>query len=145
MFEIKENTFMQRGIVKYEDEHGNKAFFRREGERGFVGKLRFLDKSVKTSPLAVFVPIKENEKGQNLHVETDDGTKLERKDIVGGIDNFTILVQRWIDIMYEIYTLNNLSYIKEANPSFTDKEVWEKKIEEMSQYEELKNAINSIF
>ena len=68
MFTIKENSFFEKGIVKYEDQDGNTVFLKSEKDgTSFTIKVRLKDKTVTISPLTFSMPYDVN--GINFHID----------------------------------------------------------------------------
>jgi hypothetical protein len=153
MFRINQNDFLTQGRVTYIDDCGNTAFFKRDADKPFkfVGKIRFANKNVSAEPMYVEVPIPDGTLGDTLRMKYKDGIDHHLDaDIAEGIDGFTVLVNRWIDIMYDIIhsTIDQnmlIGYLKDSAPGLTDEDVAREKMSRLSLYEELHPAIKAAF
>ena len=134
---LRKNNLMQNGICIYEDQFGNSVFMQKEddkkdGTSSFVAKLRFSDKSIKAEPLKVTIPVKDDEMGTMLHLDFHEGQRTG-EDIDSAIDMYTKIVQRWINLLYDIAILKApLSGESEAKERF----------DKLSEYDELKEFIS---
>lgn len=147
MFNITENSFTDRGVCKYTDEHNNTAFFRRTDD-GFVGRLRFADEKVTAAPVAVKIPVIDDTEGTKLHLEYLDGKEHKTVDVLMGINGFTELIQRWIYMLYDIKSMEMdnslLLKVNECN-NITLEDVYMQKLAILEQYEELIPFLQAIF
>ncbi len=124
MFKLYKNTYDKNGVCIYRDDNGNEAFFKRT-EEGFTTKLRFTDKSIKTSPLYVKIPV-EDTNGTSLQIERPTDINPERiNDIVS---RYSLLINRWISMCYDLETMNR---VKRANQSIAQN------LSDLAIYEEL--------
>ena len=139
---IKRNDFLSQGIIVYEDTYGNSVFMKREQEKdreGFVAKFRPSDKNVKAESIHVGVPIKSTDEGTMLHLDYLDGVIHDGEDVKAGISMFTELVQRWINLMYDIrFMQSNNKFLLRTNDGCTEDDICRFKLMQLGQYEELK-------
>lgn len=145
MFDITENTFLDNGICKYEDEWGNNLFMKRKGD-GFVAKLRFADENVKAKPLYYDPHQDPPIDGAYLHLDFLDGRNRDDEELTNAIRGFTEIVQRWIRMLSDIILFGaDNEMVKNANPGMTEQGAWETKVMLLQQYEELAPVMESIF
>ena len=145
MFDLTKNLFLENNKCWYKDEYGNTAIIIRR-EAGFTAKIRFVDKTVSAPPLQVNVPAKEGENGAFLKLNYLDGKDNKGVDVSGGIDNFTKLIQRWIDMLYDISFLStNNAFLQKANENVSEEDIAQYKMQLIGNYEELKPVLNAVF
>ena len=134
MFNLVKNLYTENGRCVYEDAEHNSVFVKRT-EEGFVIKLRFNDKNIKTKPLYINIPIKNDEEGSSLHVDypsyIDYSAKIEP--IIG---RFTELVNRWINMVYDMMILESHKGMDSA--------ILSADIEKLKEYEELQGLITAM-
>ncbi len=142
MFELIENDFTNTGICRYKDEYGNHAFMKRK-DKGFVAKLRFNNAKIKATPMNIVLGDDQKE-GEYLHLDYDSTVNLEDIDIKTGLEGFTELTQKWINMLLDIaYYGTNNQFIKKAT-GLEEDDIYSRKLEMISVYEELKPTISSI-
>ena len=146
---IVKNTFLADGRVIYEDGFKNRVVARREeappGMDKFFIRLMFDDKNIKAAPLYVTIPTKDGESGQMLHLDYLNGHERKGKDIDSGIDMLTLLVQRWINLLYDIKFLQaDPKLLQKAYEGATDEDIAYTKYHYISDYEELSELIEAI-
>ena len=145
---LEKNNFLERGVCTYSDTYGNKVVARREdsdkGEK-FCIRLKFADENVKAAPLYVTVPITDGSTGQMLHLDYCDGAVHNGPDIDSAVEMYTFLLQRWIDLMYDINFVHaDPKYLLRANEGATMADVAYTKYTYLSKYEELSELIKVI-
>lgn len=133
MFEITYNDFVNSGVIRYEDEYGNKAIMTRI-DGGFRAKIRFNDKKVRAQMLEIQVPVKDDISGTTLHVDYLDGHKHENADVTNGVSAFSKLIQHWISMLYDV---NFLNFDTKMFKKFDQLAVAQYKMGNLMQYEEL--------
>ena len=144
---LKKSAFYTEGICIYEDEHGNSVFCKREdnekpNEQSFKAKLRFANSSVKAGTIHVTVPVIDGTEGQNLSIDYPSGTDLESEDIQAGIKLYTFILQRWIDIMYDIlFSKADVELIQRANEGAEKEDVAREQLSRLADYEELSDVV----
>ncbi len=144
MFRLTTNRFLTEGMCKYEDEHGNRLFVKRNDD-GFVAKLRFSDPSVKAQPLYVALPVKEGTKGQYLHIDYHDGSKKATPDVGDAIQGFMEIVNRWIKMLDAVTFMQiNPEIVKKFNPKASEKDIANYKLMQIKEFEELIPAVSYI-
>ncbi|MBP3279392.1 MAG: hypothetical protein J6M44_10600 [Butyrivibrio sp.] len=135
IIKLRKSNLMGDGICIYEDQYGNSVFMKKEDSKDsgeeFVAKLRFKDKSIKAKPITVTVPVKDDEMGTMLHIDYLEGEKAG-DEIDSAIDMFTKVMQRWINLMYDIAMLRA--------PSSGEADA-KARLEKLSKYEELSDFI----
>lgn len=139
---LRKNTLMRDGICIYEDEYGNSVFMQKDTTKDysfdFVAKLRFKDKNVKAKPLNISIPIKEgDEDGAMLHLDYLDGVEHSGEDIDSAIEMYTLIVQRWINLMYDMVALK-------PSLAMHDEGRAKECLEKLAEYEELSEAIGML-
>ncbi len=146
MFNITRNDIVNNKVW-YEDEFENTLFIKRK-ENGFVAKIRFKDKSVKSKPIEVDVDQIKIDGGVNLNFEYPSGRSQYDEDISAGIQGLTEIVQRWTEMINDLKFINNAAeflpfiraqYMKE---DVSAEEVASYKMAIMNQYEELGAVLN---
>lgn len=143
MFKLEKNELLNNGKCWYRDEYDNTAFMFRK-EKGFTAKIRFKDKMITAEPLHINVP-PTDEEGANLRMNYPPGA-LEREDISSGIESFTVLVQHWIDMLYDIQFLGcSEEFLKKVSPGATTDDVNYHKLGRLVEHEELKSLVSSVF
>ena len=144
MFQLTLNRFLDDGVCKYADECGNTLYFRRE-EDGFVAKIRFCDKNVKSKPLYIKVPVKEGDDGWYLHLDYLNNA-VPSEEVLSGIDGFTQIVNRWIAMLtcIKYVGIDNAFYMNADNKA-TENDIIRKKMSMISEYEELFPVFDAIF
>ena len=134
-YSLKKNTFAQDGICIYEDGFGNTVFCKNESDDAgyrFTAKLRFADENVKAEPLHISIPMVDDSEGANLHLDFLDGKEHGGEDIQGAIEMYTFIVQRWIDLMYDIAALRiGVQDDKDAR----------KRLDNLADYEEIDEVV----
>lgn len=145
---IKKNDFLNQGIVIYEDSYGNSVFMKREfgdNKEGFVAKLRPADKNVKAESIHVSVPVADDEMGTNLQLHFLDGQQHNGEDMSSAIRMFTEVMQRWINIMYDIrFMQTDNKMLLRANQNLSEEDVCRYKLMQLGEYEELQSLNNLI-
>ncbi|MCR5671455.1 MAG: hypothetical protein K6G10_10655 [Butyrivibrio sp.] len=132
---LKKNTLMENGICIYEDLFGNTVFMQKKGDddkTSFVAKLRFKNEKIKAQPLYITIPVSDDEKGTMLHLDYLDGAEKSGEDIDSAIKMLTQVVQRWINMMYDINAMKI-----GVDSEKTAKE----RLESLSEYEELSDLV----
>ena len=136
---LRKNTIMQDGICIYEDQYKNSVFMQKEadkdGRSSFVAKLRFNDKNIKAAPIKLSIPVENDTDGTMLHLDFMDGANREGDDIDCAIDMFTKIMQRWINLMYDLAPIH---------PALASEEAAKDRFEKLSQYEELSDVLSEI-
>lgn len=141
MFKIKKEEIIETGKCWYEDAYGNTAFFQKKDD-SFVGKLRFADRTIKTEPIVLEIPLREeniNGVKLKLNIQMDD-ERLQTDSIKNAISDFMTKLQYWVNMMYDIKILEKC---KNSN----DEELQHIYLETIMKYEELsrlKSIINSL-
>lgn len=145
MFELTENRFLNDGVCKYRDEYGNGIFMKRKGD-SFTGKLRFYNEDVRMDPLTFHPGDAAEQKGVVVNVDYKGNVNRNSADIVNGISGFTNIVQRWVNMFSDIamFQTDN-TILAQAYPDISSKDIWNNKLSRISQYEELKPMLESIF
>lgn len=141
MFKLIKNELINTGKCWYEDEYNNTVFIRKNNDN-FVARIRFNDKNVVAKPFKVCIPLSEDNFGDTLCVDFHNGDVQEREDIKCGIDGFTTLIQKWIQMLYDFKFLDiKNELLKVANPELNDFEINEEKLRRIRQYEEINGLI----
>ena len=153
MFELTNNNFSnpEKQSCKYKDEYGNTCYMRRS-ESGIVAKLRFADKRVTAPSLEISFPPKDDEFGVYLTLSCD-GEEVGQEfldnlsdDISTGIQGFTEVLQRWMQMLYDIKFLEfDNSILLGANEGMTIDDVYREKFDRISHYEELAPVVDTVF
>ncbi len=151
---VRKNTFTTDGIIIYEDRYGNSVFCQREntdkeGTYDFKARVRFSDKNVKAETIHISIPIEEGIEGQNLKLNYLDGRVHDGEDVAAAIEMYTFILQRWIDLMYDISFLQtDARVLARAAGLGTDKmsleSVAKAKLDQISEYEEISDVISGI-
>jgi len=152
MFELVQNDFanLEKQSCKYRDEYGNTCFMKR-GENCIIAKLRFSDTRISAEKLVIPFPPKEGDLGVSLFLQCDgrevDQTFLDnlKPETEAAIGYFTTIIQRWIQMMYDISFLsvdNNI--LLQANETASLEDVYHTKFEAIRVYEELQPVISSV-
>lgn len=146
MFNLLKNNFIDGSYCTYVDEYNNKAYMRREN--GFiVARLRFADATVKADTMHIPFPIGETLKGDTMHLTYSDKRVLDKQEIKSGIDNFTQLINYWINLLYDIKLLDAGSdIIRQISDigTMNEEQVAEYKLSRLRPYGELKGLLGSM-
>ena len=131
MFRLAKNLYTKNGRCIYEDDNQNSVFAKRT-EDGFVIRLRFNDKNIKTKPLYISIPIKEAEEGSSLHVDYPSYVDYETQ-IGSVVGDFTAIVNRWINMVYDMMILESHKGM--------DASILSADAEKLKEYEEMQDVI----
>ncbi|MCR5481249.1 MAG: hypothetical protein K6F52_00420 [Clostridia bacterium] len=134
MFKLAKNLYTKNGRCIYEDDRQNSVFAKRT-EDGFVIRLRFSDRNIKTKPLYISVPVKKQEEGSSLHVDYPSYIDYDAQ-IGSVIDDFTDLVNRWINMVYDMMILESHKGM--------DAGILSADIEKLKIYEEMEGVISAV-
>nr|WP_297765934.1 hypothetical protein [uncultured Butyrivibrio sp.] len=151
---VRKNTFTNDGIIIYEDRCGNSVFCQREnidkkGTYDFKARVRFADKNVKADTIHISIPIEEGVEGQSLKLNYLDGRVHDGEDVAAAIEMYTFVLQRWIDLMYDISFLQTDVRVHAKALGLDDskatlEEIAKAKLDQISEYEEISDAIGGI-
>ena len=145
MFNLVQNSFLDDGICKYEDGSGNSVFMKRK-DKGFVAKLRFSNSAIKANPITYDPDNIPDADGENMHLEYPAGTDINAPEVTTAVQDFTVIVQRWIEMLADIvYSGVDNRIAMELFNGAPDTDIWKDKMSRLSQYEELSPAIKSVF
>ena len=141
MFELKTNELMKKGVCRYIDQHGNTVFMKRKG-KGFVGRLRFMDKNVRLSPVEYDPMNVSSEGGFRLKIDYLDGRGCRTESVNDGISGFAEILQRWVSLVAEIA---DFRVDGECSDPEKGRREWGGKLAALTQYEELEPVMSLIF
>lgn len=153
MFTIVKNTFINDGICKYEDEHGNTMFFKRwiysRNEEGFTAKLRFKAHPIKVASYEAAFPIdyEKNKQGFKINMEYPKGYDLTQESVQNVLAEFSNMIVHWDSMIHAIKLLecNNKLLMKQYPEAKSEEEIQVAKINNLYQYKELNSFIEKIF
>lgn len=134
MFKLANNLYTKNGRCIYEDENNNSIFAKRT-DNGFVIKLRFKNDKIKTKPLYIDIPLKNEDEGTSLHVDYPSFIDYE-KEVSTVIASFTDIVNRWINMVYDMMILESHKGM--------DVGILNSDIEKLKEYEEMEDIISAI-
>lgn len=142
MLDLTRNKFLNEGKCIYTDGWGNKAIFKRIGDMSFESHLKFTDKNVTAEKITIHMPFKseDDKKGTMLQLKYENGA-VETEDILNTINDYTLLVQRWINMLTEISLFDPTNILKENK---TQEKALKEKVLCLSKYEELQETINTV-
>lgn len=144
MFHLTKNEFVAYGKCWYEDEFGNKAIMIRN-EQGFKGKLRFVNTCVTAQPIQVNIP-SGDEMGVNMHLDYSGDSSMNDDSVTEGIDGFTELVQKWVNMFHDILLLGtDNALFNNIDKKLTSEDIYAYKIYLLQRYEEVYPLLQSIF
>lgn len=134
MYKLAENHLYKDGILRYQDECGNTAFYKRK-EEGFVLKFRFADKRATAEPLHVDIT-KTDQEGADLKMHYNPPL-INKNDIPptvkAGIDSGIPLLQR----LYQMTLLLRMCGNPNLKRSPDGNEYAKKILLMLSEFEEL--------
>lgn len=142
MFNLTKNEFLEKGKCEYQDQYENIIVVaRKEDNSGFWTRIKFADKRVTAKVINIKMPIEDFSGGNMLHLDYTRDVDLNSPNIQSGIQGLTELIDRWIDMLYDIKRLemNNAWIIKE-NPGMTEDNVAQWKLSQLANYEELRDT-----
>lgn len=143
MFKLVKNTYVDNGKCWYEDEYGNSAFVKRI-DNGFTAKIRFADKEFAAEPVTIEIPIKDDENGLFLKMNVGDDKLHDNENVWAGIDNFRMLIHRWINMSYEIQGFTVSGLLKDEMDEGDIADLYSQKLSGLKTFEELKPTIDGI-
>ena len=144
MFQLTKNNLIESGKCWYEDEFGNKAIMIRN-EQGFSGKLRFANTCVTAQPIQVNIP-SGDVKGVDMHLDYSNNSSMDDDSVIKGIDGFTVLVQKWVDMSHDIMLLGtDNTLLTNIDKKLTSEDIYAYKINLLQHYEEVYPLLQSIF
>ncbi len=151
---VRKNTYTADGIIIYEDRYGNSVFCQRENTDkksayDFKARVRFADKNVKADTIHISIPIEEGVEGQSLKINYLDGRVHDGEDVAAAIEMYTFILQRWIDLMYDISFLQtDVRVLAKAIGLNDDRASLEglakSKLDQISEYEEISDVVSGI-
>ena len=145
MFTLEKNNFIDSNSCTYKDEYNNTAFMKREQGK-IVAKIRFSDERIKASAMNIPFPVNSRTEGDTLHLEYPDEKLLTKSNIQDGINNFTQLINYWINMLYDVSLLEaSPELFRKANPgNISDEQIAEYKFSRLLPYEELKPVLKNM-
>lgn len=144
MFHLTKNEFVAYGKCWYQDEFGNKAIMIRN-DIGFKCKLRFVNTNVTAQPIQVNVP-SGNAEGVNMHLDYTDNSYMDDISVAKGIEGFTELVQKWVDMLHDVLLLGtDNTPLHAVDKNLTDQDIYAYKINLLQRYEEIYPLLQSVF
>lgn len=142
MYKITKNSFINKGIVEYEDEYGNKAKIRRKGDKAILRCQCILPHTV-ISPYTIDC----NENGNNLNMVYNKKYACT-SEFINSVKNIQELILRWVEILRAIkflYMPNDLiASMYEYKSSDKEELASKKKLEQLEHFEEFADIIKAL-
>lgn len=144
LFELEKNNFIEQNKCTYIDQDGNRAFMKREKDC-IIAKLRFANIKVKADAMHIKFPLEKDKEGDNIRLHYEDEKFLQEESVKNAIENFTLLINYWISMLYDInYLEANPAIIQAANPNASIEEISKDKLLRISQYQEIAGLLKAI-
>ena len=147
MFKLTKSDFINTGICRYKDEHGNKLFIRRE-EKGFIVRMLFSRDGVSIKDIHIKVPDEELVTAAGLNVVLTPANAQSFADVYEGLNDMIHIVIRWYNMIQDINFLNISDdwLIKLAHDengiNICKEDARRYKMQPLMEYEELRNILN---
>lgn len=135
MFKLTKNLYTKNNTCTYEDEFANSVFIKRT-ESGFVSRLRFANENIKAKPIETKIPLDDDFEGADMHLDYRSDVDLESIDIASAIEDYTRLINYWIDLIYDMKILESHKGMDEA--------IYKQDLEKLSSYEEMTEVLKSL-
>lgn len=144
MFELEKNNFIEQNTCTYIDQYGNKAFMKRKKDC-IVAKLHFANKKVRAEAMNIKFPIDKDKEGDNIRLYYESEILLQEESVKNAIENFTMLINYWINMLYDInYLEANPAIIQAVNANASVEDISRDKLLRISQYEELGSLLKAM-
>lgn len=144
MFELEKNNFIAQNNCTYIDQHGNKAFMKRKKDC-IVAKLYFFNEKVKADVMYIKFPVDKDTEGDNIKLYYESEELLQEETVKKALENFTMLINYWINMLYDInYLEANAAIIKAVNPNASVEDIGRDKLLRISQYQELGSLLKAM-
>lgn len=140
MFKIKENRFLDDGIIIYTDESNNVLRMTKHGA-GFRAKLRFADNHISTE--LIEVTDVNNCEGVTVKLSCPEGTELDTKPLMPTLKAAGEIIEIWTNMICDIQSLQMpVAFLNKMYPERSDEEINEYRILSLANYEELRDIIS---